>query len=921
MAPSEIADLVLWLDGANIDGKMNHTLQEGESVRVWKDLSGKGHDAVQSVSSHYPVLNKADRTLEFDGNGDHFNIPDHPDLSINQGDDKEITVITVYESHTHGQLRGILSRSSASGSGSTDYIYFVENYGTRGDSVYWGTGSASGGLGTWFFTPEPTQDSTHILFGSLKADGNQSGTKQFFVDGLSRSETVDFSYTVKSNIPEAQIKIGTATGFNPNQSFDGELKEIIIFSRQLNDLERKKLTNYLAKKWDLPAAVDEDGDGVKDLINPISPSLMAGTRSLQYQIGFQDLAGNQGITIDNTSDISIDTTAPLLNKVSVSTTNAKTQDELHQLAIKDDNISISVESYETLASISVDRTDGSSIPLNQQDDLGKKWSLTTTVVQGENGPGYFNLKYVDMAGNSGVDVDNTTDGSRFSFDTISPSLVSVHLVSNNPKKDQAREGDNLTLRLASDEPIELSQVTLAGNNNPDINDISDNGTEWEVSILVDQNTPENQATFSVAFNDKAGNQGTTQTSTKDRSSVNIDTTPPIMDRVRLQSNNLTQTLAMAEDQITLKFDVSEFIDNPFIFINGNKVTSTSVGSKSWEGIYTVPDQRINVSTKVGSSGRTLDSYGFVADIDGPTGVVQDSKGNLYICEYSGRKILKIDKTGTITSIGTGVNGSNDGPSESATFDTPNDLAIDAQDNIYVADYGSNLIRKIDPLGYVSTIAPNATFQGPHGIVVDEAGNIFVADRGGNKIRKIDTEGNVSDFAGSGEAKSEDGQGTDASFDGPFYLDLDASGNLYVTEYWSNLIRKISPGGLVSTFAGTGMAGSQDGDRSTATFNGPNGIALDEEGNVYVSENINHQIRKIDQDGHVTTLVGLLSPGSEDGDVAQASFNQPHGMTFDDLGNLYVADYNTDLIRKITRVSEEVEFQINLVDAAGNQATR
>ena len=101
-------------------------------------------------------------------------------------------------------------------------------------------------------------------------------------------------------------------------------------------------------------------------------------------------------------------------------TNANTQGELHQLAIKDDNISISVESYETLASISVDRPDGSSIPLDKQDDLGKKWSLTTTVVQGKNGPGYFNLKYVDMAGNSGVDVDNTTDGSRFTY-TVYPN--------------------------------------------------------------------------------------------------------------------------------------------------------------------------------------------------------------------------------------------------------------------------------------------------------------------------------------------------------------------------------------------------------------------------------------------------------------------------------------------------------------------
>ena len=167
-----------------------------------------------------------------------------------------------------------------------------------------------------------------------------------------------------------------------------------------------------------------------------------------------------------------------------------------------------------------------------------------------------------MAGNSGVDVDNTTDGSRFSFDTISPSLVSVHLVSNNLKEDQAREGDNLNLRLESDEPIELSQVTLAGNNNPDINDISDHGTEWEVSILVDQNTPENQATFSVAFNDEAGNQGNTETFTSDGSKVTVDTTPPSLELVKIESDNSVKSLAKSGDQISLDFRSLSPIETP-----------------------------------------------------------------------------------------------------------------------------------------------------------------------------------------------------------------------------------------------------------------------------------------------------------------------------------------------------------------------
>ena len=166
-----------------------------------------------------------------------------------------------------------------------------------------------------------------------------------------------------------------------------------------------------------------------------------------------------------------------------------------------------------------------TLEFNKIDTEGKQWEVSGTVLASQNGNASFSIEVLDLAGNKGSPVTVTDDNTQVVLDNTPPTLTSVVLASNNPETTQAKEGDKLSLSLISDEPIELSQVTLAGNNNPDINDISDHGTEWEVSTLVDQNTPENQATFSVAFNDKAGNQGTTQTSTKDRSSVNIDTTP------------------------------------------------------------------------------------------------------------------------------------------------------------------------------------------------------------------------------------------------------------------------------------------------------------------------------------------------------------------------------------------------------------
>jgi sugar lactone lactonase YvrE len=255
----------------------------------------------------------------------------------------------------------------------------------------------------------------------------------------------------------------------------------------------------------------------------------------------------------------------------------------------------------------------------------------------------------------------------------------------------------------------------------------------------------------------------------------------------------------------------------------------------------------------------------------------------------------------------------------AEFISPEDVAVDGNGNVYVADGSSPVIRKITPDGMVTTFAglaknpgsvdgkgSAARFSYTHGIAVDGKGNVYVADSDNNTIRKITPDGIVTTLAGTaGTTGGSDGAGSAAQFKRPWSVAVDGSGNVYVADAGNNTIRKITADGIVTTLAGSAGETASidcDGKGSAARFKYPAGVAVDGSGNVYVSDSGNNTIRKITPDGIVTTLAGSASEGttgSTDGTGNAARFNSPGGVTVDGNGNVYVADSGNHTIRKIT----------------------
>jgi sugar lactone lactonase YvrE len=276
--------------------------------------------------------------------------------------------------------------------------------------------------------------------------------------------------------------------------------------------------------------------------------------------------------------------------------------------------------------------------------------------------------------------------------------------------------------------------------------------------------------------------------------------------------------------------------------------------------------------------------------------------------------------------GSGIPEKADGLPEKAGFNTPYGLAVDNQGRIYVADCYNNSIRVIAN-GMVSTVAGSikgtdlygfpmgglvdgdadkAVFKKPRAVVVDGQGTIYVADTGNNVIRKI-SKGKVTTYAGTGKAGFRNGSVREAQFNAPSGLALDKAGNLYVADTLNNVIRKITPQGVVTTYAGAGKAGYRDGSLAEAGFNEPAALAMDSQDNLYIVDSGNQLIRKITEDKVETaagTQGGLLSgtnyiQGSfRDGSRTEAAFNFPKGITLLENGTLIIADTWNSRIRAV-----------------------
>ena len=303
-----------------------------------------------------------------------------------------------------------------------------------------------------------------------------------------------------------------------------------------------------------------------------------------------------------------------------------------------------------------------------------------------------------------------------------------------------------------------------------------------------------------------------------------------------------------------------------------------------------------------------------AQLAEPKGVAVDAAGNLYIADYD--RIRKVSSGMIATVAGGGNVVSDNGPATGAQLAQPYGAAVDSAGNLYIADLGNRLIRKVSN-GVVTTVAGGGSVLGdngpatgaqltwPGGVAVDAADNLYIAEQGSSRIRKV-SNGVIATVAGDGTwgYGGDNGPATSAQLSGPWGVAVDSAGNLYIADTRNNRIRKVS-NGVITTVAGNGTPGfsGDNGPASNAQLNGPSGVAVDAAGNLYIADSGNYRIRKV-SNGVIATVAGsgVTSPaggGGFSGDYGPATsarLNNPSGVAVDSAGNLYIADTGNDRIR-------------------------
>ncbi|TMU50410.1 IPT/TIG domain-containing protein [Flagellimonas algicola] len=380
------------------------------------------------------------------------------------------------------------------------------------------------------------------------------------------------------------------------------------------------------------------------------------------------------------------------------------------------------------------------------------------------------------------------------------------------------------------------------------------------------------------------------------------------DKVSVSFNGTPgEVRSITDTWITVKVPVRAYTGPITMVVDGFDLTGP-------EFVY---ELSVFVETFAGGERGYEDGSGTAAKFDRPNDLVRDSKGNIFVADRRNHAIRKIAPSGQVTTLArVGEPGQEDGE-----FDLPKGLAIDGDDNIYVADSGNNRIVMIDPNGVWSIIAGGngsgyvngagnvALFNNPSAILVGDDGDnaLYVSDQFNHAIRRISLDDNqytVSTYAGptiDNQPGDTNGGLSQARFNYPRGMAKSGDGTILLADYSNNIVRVIDQNAeSVERFAGIGRGYASNLHRMEAWFRNPSDISVAEDGNIYIADALNHCIRRIDPEGHVTTIAGVPeTEGYEDGASAGALFNRPQGVLHGGEGEIYVADTFNNVIRKIS----------------------
>jgi trimeric autotransporter adhesin len=334
-----------------------------------------------------------------------------------------------------------------------------------------------------------------------------------------------------------------------------------------------------------------------------------------------------------------------------------------------------------------------------------------------------------------------------------------------------------------------------------------------------------------------------------------------------------------------------------------------------------------------------------AELNSPNGLTIDNAGNLYIADPGNNRVRKVDLgTGIISTFagnGTGGYGGDNGPAASAELQLPVGIALDSAGNLYIADEGNNVIRKVSTSGTITSIAGNnsegysgdsglatsASLYTPSSIALDSAGNLYIADAGNNRVRKVTvTTGIITTIAGTGTAgySGDNGAAVSATLNKPSAVVEGSTGNLYILDTGNNVVRQVNTTGTITTIVGNGTAGysGDDGPATGATLHAPYGLNIDGSGNLYVADSGNNVVRLVSTAGIISTFAGSGAAAySGDGGAAiSAALNNPQGLTIDSQGYLYIADQSNNRVREVTTQAGGVVFPTTAVASTSAAVT-